>query len=71
MTTPFGILQPGIHWEWFINRCSTLKADFRYTSDTVFDSFPWPQQPTTEAVRAVAQAGGRGAALAITSAGEA
>ncbi|MCA3511809.1 MAG: class I SAM-dependent DNA methyltransferase [Rhodobacter sp.] len=51
----FGILQSGIHWEWFINRCSTLKADFRYTSDTVFDSFPWPQQPTTEAVRLVAK----------------
>src|SRR5262249_37298382 len=41
----FGILQSGIHWEWFVARCSTLKGDFRYTSDTVFDSFPWPQSP--------------------------
>ena len=39
----FGILQSGIHWEWFKARCSTFKADFRYTSDTVFDTFAWPQ----------------------------
>ena len=52
----FGILQSGIHWEWFIERCSTLKGDFRYTSDTVFDSFPWPQEPTKQYVKRVAQA---------------
>jgi hypothetical protein len=39
----YGILQSTLHWEWFRERCSTLKADFRYTSNTVFDSFPWPQ----------------------------
>lgn len=52
----FGILQSAFHWEWFKARCSTLKGDFRYTSDTVFDSFPWPQSPDTKAVRAVADA---------------
>jgi hypothetical protein len=52
----FGILQSGIHWQWFTERCSTLKADWRYTSNTVFDSFPWPQEPTTEQVAAVAEA---------------
>ncbi len=30
----FGILQSSIHWTWFINRCSTLKGDPRYTSNT-------------------------------------
>jgi hypothetical protein len=39
----FGILQSGIHWAWFTARCSTLGGTFRYTSDTVFDTFPWPQ----------------------------
>ncbi|MGD9936861.1 MAG: DNA methyltransferase [Methanoregulaceae archaeon] len=39
----FGILQSGYHWAWFTARCSTLKGDYRYTSNTVFDSFPWPQ----------------------------
>jgi SAM-dependent methyltransferase len=41
----FGVLQSSIHWQWFNERCSTLKVDFRYTSDTVFDTFPWPQTP--------------------------
>ena len=39
----FGILQSSFHWDWFTARCSTLKGDPRYTSTTVFDSFPWPQ----------------------------
>jgi hypothetical protein len=37
-------------------RCSTLKGDFRYTSDTVFDTFPWPQSPILAQVKAVAEA---------------
>ncbi|MCB9893367.1 MAG: class I SAM-dependent DNA methyltransferase [Planctomycetes bacterium] len=52
----FGVLQSRQHWEWFIARCSTLKADFRYTSNTVFDTFPWPQNPKRKHVRAVASA---------------
>ena len=52
----FGILQSGLHWAWFKARCSTLKGDFRYTSDTVFDTFPWPQSPTHAQVKAVAEA---------------
>lgn len=50
----FGVFQSDIHWEWFKARCSTLKGDFRYTSDTVFDTFPWPQKPSEEAVQSVA-----------------
>ncbi len=53
----FGILQSGIHWMWFNERCSTIKSDPRYTSNTVFDSFPWPQAPTAKAIRKVADAG--------------
>ncbi len=52
----FGVLQSGIHWEWFNERCSTLKGDFRYTSDTVFDSFPFPQSPTLTQTKKVAAA---------------
>ena len=52
----FGILQSGMHWEWFTERCSTLTERFRYTSDTVFDLFPWPQSPTKVQVKQVAQA---------------
>jgi hypothetical protein len=52
----FGILQSGIHFAWFKARCSTLKGDFRYTSDTVFDTFPWPQTPTKAQIAEVAAA---------------
>lgn len=51
----FGILQSSIHWEWFTARCSTLTARFRYTSDSVFDSFPWPQNPTVKQIEEVAK----------------
>ena len=52
----FGILQSDVHWIWFTNRCSTLTERFRYTSNTVFDSFPWPQAPSPKAIRLVADA---------------
>lgn len=51
----FGILQSTIHWEWFVARCSTLTGRYRYTSDTVFDSFPWPQNPTKKQIEEVAK----------------
>jgi hypothetical protein len=52
----FGILQSAVHWKWFVSKCSTLKSDFRYTSDTVFDTFPWPQSPTPAQIVRVASA---------------
>jgi SAM-dependent methyltransferase len=51
----FGVLQSVIHFEWFKARCSSLKGDFRYTSNTVFDTFPWPQTPTRPQIEAVAK----------------
>lgn len=33
-----------------------MKGDWRYTSDSVFDTFVWPQTPSEKAVRAVADA---------------
>ena len=52
----FGILQSSMHWEWFKVRCSTMKGDMRYTSNTVFDTFPWPQSADAKQVAAVAKA---------------
>lgn len=50
----FGILQSHAHWLWFITKCSKLKSDFRYTPPTVFDMFPWPQDPSKQAIEEVA-----------------
>ena len=53
----FGILQSSLHADWFAERCSTLKRDPRYTSNTVFDSFVWPQNTTIQHVSKVAKLG--------------
>ena len=52
----FGILQSHLHWIWFQERCSTLKRDPRYTSETVFNFFPFPQELSKNAVLNVANA---------------
>ncbi len=53
----FGILQSDMHWRWFTEKASTLKSDYRYTPNSVFDTFPWPQSPGAAQVKAVAEAG--------------
>jgi hypothetical protein len=53
----FGLLQSDAHWQWFIAKCSKLKSDFRYTPESVFDTFPWPQSPTKKQIKQVAAAG--------------
>jgi hypothetical protein len=53
----FGILQSSAHWQWFIAKCGKLKSDFRYSAESVFDTFPWPQTPTVAQIDAIAAAG--------------
>ena len=52
----FAVLQSSLHWEWFKARSSTMKGDWRYTSNSVFDTFAWPQEPTAAQAVAVASA---------------
>lgn len=52
----YGVLQSDVHWSWFIARCSTLKGDPRYTTRSVFETFPWPQSPSQSQVRKVSDA---------------
>jgi len=53
----YGILQSNTHWQWFVTKCAKLKSDFTYTPNTVFDTFPWPQSPSTKQIDAVSEAG--------------
>jgi restriction-modification enzyme MmeI-like protein len=53
----FGLLQSHTHWIWFVTKCSKLTKRFRYTPESVFDTFPWPQTPSAAQVEAVASAG--------------
>jgi len=52
----FGILQSHTHWLWFVTKCSKLTERFRYTPDTVFDTFAWPQAATVKQIDTVAAA---------------
>lgn len=51
-----GILSSSIHRAWFEARCSTLETRLRYTPESVFNYFPWPQNPTASSVAEVAAA---------------
>ncbi len=50
----FGIIQSSVHWEWWKSKCSTLEERLRYTANTVWDTFPFPQTPTLSNVKKVA-----------------
>ena len=52
----FGIIQSDMHWQWFKAKCSKLTGRFRYTPESVFDTFPWPQAPTKKQIAEVAAA---------------
>lgn len=52
----FGIIASQLHWLWFVEKCSTLGEQFRYTTDSIWDTFPWPQNPDNQQVEQVADA---------------
>ncbi len=52
----FGVLQSKVHMEWFMSKRSNMKSDPRYSSNNVFGTFPWPQDPTAAQVNAVVEA---------------
>lgn len=51
-----GIFQSSLHTAWFREKCTTLETRLTYTSKSVGGHFPWPQDPTPEAVERVGQA---------------
>jgi len=55
----FGILQGFPHCAWFIAKGSKLTERLRYTPDSVFDTYPWPQAPSAASVLRVAEAARR------------
>lgn len=51
----FGILSSSLHRAWLDERCSKLKVDPRYTPTTVWNTFPWPSNPSQVQVARIAQ----------------
>lgn len=52
----FAIVHSKAHGFWFDEKCSTMKGDPRYTTESIWDTFPWPQNPTQKKVEQVAEA---------------
>lgn len=52
----FGVLQSEAHYSWFHAKCSNMKSDPRYTSESIFNTFPWPQNPSKSDIDAVCTA---------------
>jgi len=52
----FGIIHSKPHILWYKEKCSTLKSDPRYTTDSVWDTFPFPQNPKLSDVKKVSEA---------------
>jgi hypothetical protein len=46
-----GILTSNVHRTWVKAQSSTLKGDTRYTHNTCFETFPFPQNPSRQADR--------------------
>ena len=51
-----GVIQSNIHWKWFLEKCTTLAETPNYNSAAIWDTFPWPQNPTQKQVEKVAEA---------------
>ena len=45
----FALMQSSIHEHWVRKYASTLKGDIRYSPSDVFDTFPFPQDPSSDA----------------------
>ena len=43
----FGILESNVHMAWMRVVCGRLKSDYRYSTNIVYNNFPWPE-PTAE-----------------------
>ncbi|WP_405417453.1 DNA methyltransferase [Pseudonocardia alni] len=48
-----GVLHSSLHRKWLEARCSHLGTGLRYTSTTVFDTFPWPQTVSSDQVKRI------------------
>ena len=51
-----GILTSRVHRDWIRAQSSTLKADTRYTPSSCFETFPFPQAPSTQLVEQIRSA---------------
>ena len=44
----FAVLMSSVHMVWVKTVCGRLKMDYRYSTELVYNTFPWPQQINSE-----------------------
>ena len=52
----FGIMQSLIHMVWVKYTCGRIKSDYRYSNETVYNNYPWPENPTLKQKEVVEKA---------------
>ena len=55
----FGVLQSTMHMAWMRTVCGRLKSDYSYSNTIVYNTFPWPEDPShqqRQAIEAAARA---------------
>jgi len=38
---------------WVKTTCSSLKSDFRYSKDIVYNNYPWPENPSEKQIKTI------------------
>lgn len=49
----FGVLMSKMHMAWIKSVCGRLESRFRYSKDIVYNSYPWPENPSDKQVKAI------------------
>ncbi len=55
----FGVLSSAMHMAWMRYTCGRMKSDYQYSSQIVYNNYPWPETPSARqraTVEAAAQA---------------
>jgi hypothetical protein len=51
-----GILSSAMHMAWMRYSCGRMKSDYQYSSQIVYNNYPWPESPTEKQKAAVEEA---------------
>src|SRR5690606_26046984 len=52
----FGIMHSQMHMVWVKYTCGRIKSDYRYSNESVYNNFPWPESPTEKQIKIVEEA---------------
>ncbi|MGC1830331.1 MAG: DNA methyltransferase [Candidatus Acidiferrales bacterium] len=52
----FGVLSSAMHMAWMRYTCGRMKSDYQYSSQIVYNNYPWPETPTAKQRTAVEDA---------------